>query len=253
MQQRLRKADAIERQPEFLFPERGEGWPEAALGQGDSGDCRQEQEDARRRSPAGEIERRRAHPVAERAQHRIGERALVPRPVVAAAIDEKGWSDQRSARRGAGLVRVHPRLRADDRRIVRRPAIGRHAEIARDRFEIVLGQDLRARHQLDVFLQEALRIRGALDQFGGAARNLDAGQRPVAKDVAHTIAELVAHLGDALVGCAAIGACVAAIFDQRDGGVRRADGRTCHPPADQADCSASGQTCKRLTISLSLR
>ena len=86
-----------------------------------------------------------------------------------------------------------------------------------------LGQGLRARHQLDVFLPEALRIRGALDQLGGAARNLDAGQRPVAKDVAHAIAELIAHFRDPLVRRAAIGACVAAIFDQRDGGVRRTE------------------------------
>ena len=80
MQERQRKADAIERQPEFVFLERGEGLSEAAVGHCDGDDCRQEQEDARRRSPAGEIERRRAHPVAKRAQHRISKRALVPGP-----------------------------------------------------------------------------------------------------------------------------------------------------------------------------
>jgi hypothetical protein len=89
---------------------------------------------------------------------------------------------------------------ADDGGIVRRAAIGRHAEVARDRDQVVLGQDLRAGHQLHVLVPEAPGVGGALDQFGGAARKLDPDQRPMAKDVAHAIAELVAHLGDALVG-----------------------------------------------------
>jgi hypothetical protein len=38
--------------------------------------------------PAGEIERRRAHLVTERAWHRISQRAFVPWPVATAAIDE---------------------------------------------------------------------------------------------------------------------------------------------------------------------
>ena len=207
--------------PELLLPERGEARPERGVGQSDRDQRRQQQQDARGRSPAREVERRRAHPMAERPQHRVGKRAFVPRSVVAAAIDEESRREQRAARGGAGLVRVHPRLCPNRGRIVRRPAIGGYAEIAGDGFDIVLGQNLRPGHELDVLIPESLRVGGALDQLGGAAGKLDSGQRPVAKDVAHAIAELVAHLGDALVGRAAIGAGVAAIFDQRDGGARR--------------------------------
>jgi hypothetical protein len=46
------------------------------------------------------LERGRAHPVAERAEHRVAQRAFVPWPIVAAAIDEEGGGDDRAARRG---------------------------------------------------------------------------------------------------------------------------------------------------------
>lgn len=221
MQERQRKAAAVEGKAEPLLPERGEARPQGGVGQGDGDNRRQQQQDARRGSPAGEIERRRAHPVAECAQHRVGQRAFVPRPVVAAAIDEEGWSDDRPARRGAGLVHIDTRLRADDRRIVRPAAIGGNAEVACDRNDVVLGQGLRARHQLDV------RVSGPLDQFGGAAGKFDADERPMTEDIAHPVAELIAHFGDPLVRGAAIGACVAAVFDERDGGVRRAEDVVC--------------------------
>jgi hypothetical protein len=71
-----------------------------------------------------------------------------------------------------------------------------------------------------VFVPKALRIRGALDQLGGASGKLDPNERPMTEDIAHAVAELIAHLGDPLVSRTAIGACVAAIFDERDGGVR---------------------------------
>ena len=158
----------------------------------------------------------------ERAQHRIGKRAFVPRPVITAAIDEEGRGDDRPAGGGAGLVRVDPRLRADNRRLVRRPAIGGDAEVARDGVHVVLGQGFGARHQLDMRIPEILRVFGPLDQFGGAAGKLDADERPMAEDVAHAPAELVAHFRDPLVRRAAIGTRVAAVFDQRDGGVRSA-------------------------------
>ena len=41
--------------------------------------------------------------------------------------------------------------------------------------------------------------------------------------VSNAVAELIAHLGDACVGGAAMRAVVAAIFHQRDGGGRRAE------------------------------
>ena len=94
---------------------------------------------------------------------------------------------------------------------------------SRDLNEVVFGQGLRARHQLDVRVPEALGVLGALHQFGGAAGKIDADERPMAEDIAHAVAELIAHLGDPLVSRAAIGACVAAIFDERDGGVRRTE------------------------------
>ena len=41
------------------------------------------------------------------------------------------------------------------------------------------------------------------------------------EDIAHPVAELIAHFAIRSFA-AAIGACVAAVFDERDGGVRRA-------------------------------
>ena len=99
----------------------------------------------------------------------------------------------------------------------------RQAEVVGDGAQVVLGQRLRARHQLDVRVPELLRIVGALHQLGGAARDVAAGERPMPEDVAQPIAELVAHLGDALVGRAAMRAGVAAVFDQRDLGVLGAE------------------------------
>ena len=110
------------------------------------------------------------------------------------------------------------------------------AETPRSRataMQIVLGQGLRARHQLDVRVPEALGIGGSLHQFGGAAGKLDADERPMAEHIAHAVAELIAHFGDPLVGGAAIGAGVAAIFDQRDGGAPRSQdmvGSVIHRP-----------------------
>ena len=99
--------------------------------------------------------------------------------------------------------------------------------------QIVLGQDLRARHQLDVRVPETLRVGRALDQFGRAAGKIDADERPMAENIAHAVAELIAHLRDPLIGGAAIGAGVAAVFDERDGGARRSQdmvGSVIHRP-----------------------
>jgi len=173
--------------------------------------------------------------MSERAEHRVGEGALVPWPVITTAIDEEGRRDHPAARRKATLVRFHPSLRARNRRIVLRAAVRGRAEVARHRAHVVLGQGFRARHQLDVRVPEALGIGGALHQLGGAAGKLDADQRPMAEDVAQAIAELVAHFGDPLVGRAAIGAGVASIFDERDGCIRWAEnvvGLLVHRPVE---------------------
>ncbi len=78
-------------------------------------------------------------------------------------------------------------------------------------------------------------IAGALDQLGGAAGELDADERPVAEDIAQAVPQLIAHFRDALVGRAAIGAGVAPVFDQRDGGVGRPEnviGLVVHRPIE---------------------
>ena len=152
-------------------------------------------------------------------EHRIGKRACVPRAVVAAAVDEEGRRDPHAARARAALIRLHPRPRAPGGRFGCRGIVPRQAQSALDRPQVVLGQRLRARHQLEMRLPEPLRIVGPLDQLGGAPGEVAAADRPMAEDVAQAIAELVANLGDLLVGGPAVGTVVAAVLDQRDLGV----------------------------------
>jgi hypothetical protein len=85
---------------------------------------------------------------------------------------------------------------------------------------------------LPVRVPEAFGVLGPLDQFGGAAGKFDADERPMTEDIAHPVAELIAHFGDPLVRDAAIGACVAAVFDERDGGVRRGEDVVGHRPIE---------------------
>src|SRR5271165_1048680 len=95
-----------------------------------------------------------------------------------------------------------------------------HAEVGSDRDKIVPGQHLRARHQLDMRVPEPLRTVGPLDQLGRWSGERVAGERLVAEHITQTIAEFVPHLADPLVGRAAVGASIAAVFDQSD---RRVD------------------------------
>ena len=81
---------------------------------------------------------------------------------------------------------------------------------------IVLGETLRARHELDVRVPEARRIGAVLDQLGGAPGDLAIGHRAMAEDVAQAVAEAIADLGDLLVGRPAVRAVVAAVLDQGD-------------------------------------
>ena len=62
----------------------------------------------RPRAPADEVQRRHAGAMTERAEHRIGQRALVPRAVVTAAVDEEGRREHHAAGAGAGHVGVDP-------------------------------------------------------------------------------------------------------------------------------------------------
>ena len=130
--------------------------------------------------------------MAEPAEHRVGERALVPRAVVAAAVDEEGRREHHAARARAALVGVDPRLGAPGGLCGGLRVVLRQAQIVRDGVQVVLGQGLRARHQLDMRVPEALGIVRALDQLGGAPGEVAAGQRPMAEDVAQAVAELVA-------------------------------------------------------------
>ena len=125
---------------------------------------------------------------------------------------------------GAFDVGVDAGLRAFGRqerflRIIRRQ--GQHAG---DGAQIRLGQSGGARHQGDVRIPEVLGVGSVFDEFGGLSGDLDTDERIVAKDVADALAELIADLGDAFVGGAAIGAGIAAIFDEGDFGVRGAEG-----------------------------
>jgi hypothetical protein len=86
--------------------------------------------------------------------------------------------------------------------------------------QIVFIQSGRARHQGDVRVPEAAGLH-ALHQLRRATRDFAARDRPVPVYVAHTVAEAVADVGDALVGGAAVPAVVAAVFDQRDIGIGR--------------------------------
>ena len=99
----------------------------------------------------------------------------------------------------------------------------RQAEIAADSNQIILGQRLRTRHQGDVGIPEAPVAAGALGQFGGAAGDVAAGYWPVAEDVAKAFAKLVANLGDPVVGRPAMRAGIAAVLDQGDRGIPRAE------------------------------
>ena len=150
----------------------------------------QQQQDAGRRRPAREVERRRAHAMAERAEHRVRKRALVPGPVVAAAVDEEGRREAHAARLRARYVGVDPLARGGAPPVrfcglgSARPSSS--ATAPRSSSVSVGG----ARHQRDVRVPEPIRRRRRLGQLGRAAGDVAPGQRPVAEHVAQPVAEL---------------------------------------------------------------
>lgn len=95
--------------------------------------------------------------------------------------------------------------------------------VPRNGDQIVLGQGFRTRHQLDMCSPEFVGAAGAFHQFGGAPGDIAADKGAMPEDVAQAFAEATADLDEFLVRCAAVGAGVAAIFNQRDLGVRRAE------------------------------
>ena len=150
------------------------------------------------------------------AEHRIGERAFVPRAVVTAAVDEEGRRDHHAAGARAPFIGLDPRLRAPGGLFGFLGVLPRQAQLARDGAQVVFGQFLRARHQFDVRTPEPLWILGALCQHGGAPGDVAVREWPMPKDVAQTLAQLVADLGDLLVGRPAVRARIAAVLDEGD-------------------------------------
>ena len=217
VQERQPKIGAADDEPELCVPDSLEAGPERRVAERHREERRDQQQQARRRRPGGEVEGGGADPVAEGAEHRVGERALVPGAVVAPAVHVEGRGDQHAARLRAPLVRLDPGARR--RRIVARRWI--LAELGRDHPEVVLGQRRRAGHQRLVRAPERRVVLRGLDELGGAAGDVAAGQRLVAEDVAQPVAELGASLDDVLVGGAAVGTGVAAVLDQRDLGLGR--------------------------------
>ena len=180
-----------------------------------------EQQQAGRRRPAREVERGGVHAVAERAEHRVGERALVPGAVVAAAVDEER---RRHAHAARARARRRPRRRAPGPRAAVGGVAGARGPRSRTTArEVVLGERLRAGHQLDVRAPERVLVRGGLRELGGAPREVAAGDRPVPEHVAQAVAEAVAQLRDLLVRRAAVRAGVAAVLDERQVRAGRAE------------------------------
>ena len=161
-----------------------------------------------------------AHAMTEPADHGIDKRTLVPGAVIAPPVDEEGRREHDAACARALLVRLDTRLGALDR-FLSLDCVRRGPEVIGYGSEVVLRQLARSRHQGDMGVPERLGVGRTLDQIGGAAGKLVAGERPMPEHIAQAVAKLIAHFGDALVGRAAMGTGIAAIFNQRDGSVGR--------------------------------
>ncbi len=212
------EAGRADGQAELLLPERLEIGAHPGIGDGNGDDGGEQQQHACGGAPAGEVEGCGADAMAQPAEHGIGERALVPRAVVAAPVDEERRRNEDAARMRAALVGIDalPGVRDEPGRGTGGRGHG-DLEIGGDDVEVFLGERFRARHQLDVRVPEGFRIRRAFDQDGGAAREAVVAQRPMTKDIAQTVAELIADIGDVLVGRAAVRAGIAAVLDKGDG------------------------------------
>ena len=82
--------------------------------------------------------------------------------------------------------------------------------------QVVLRQIARARHQLDVRAPEGIFAGRRFGNLRGLPREIAAGDRPLAEDVAQPVAVAVAQAHDFLVRGAAVRAGVAAVLDQRE-------------------------------------
>jgi hypothetical protein len=93
----------------------------------------------------------------------------------------------------------------------------KEAERRDDGLQVALGERRRARYQGDVGRAEL----GVIGKLRRGTRQLAADERAVPEQVAQTLPELAADLGDALVGGAAVWAGIAALFEQGDGRIAR--------------------------------
>lgn len=152
--------------------------------------------------------------VAERAEHRVGQRAFVPGPRVTAAVDEERWRDSHAAAPRALDVPAHPRPRRRECRLVCGVA-RRQVEALRDPREVSWRERRSALHQRLVNLPKlSRRLVGILRQFGGAGRVLAAGDWEVPEHVPHPIAEPAPQPRNDIVDRVAAGARVTAVLDQ---------------------------------------
>jgi len=112
------------------------------------------------------------HTMPQRAEHRIGERALIPGAVVTAPVDEKVGVKRTPLANALSMSRSTRRLaRAAIASAV--SASSRVNQSVGHGAQIVLGQRVRTRHQRDVRIPELRVIRGRLRKFGrGRAMSL---------------------------------------------------------------------------------
>ena len=98
-----------------------------------------------------------------------------------------------------------------------------HAEVGGHRDEVIPCELHRPCHQLDVRGPESLgRLRQLSERFG-PKREAVVRERPVPQGLADTVVELVARLRGVLVGSPAVRSRVAAVLDERDLGIGRAE------------------------------
>src|SRR6185312_12441327 len=204
-------------QPQIGVPELFEAVPHRRIDDQDCDDGGQQQQNAGRRRPTRKSQRRRAHAMAERSQHRIGERSGVPGPVIAPRIDEEGRRETNPARACARDIVFHMRVRPLRSFLRRRFIFHGNMELFGDHPQIVFRERARTRHQRDMRFPERVGRGRVFDQFRRALGDIAAGDRAMPEHIAQPLAELAPHFGDALVRGAAMGAIVATIFDKGDG------------------------------------
>ena len=150
-------------------------------------------------APSARSHRRRMHAVAKRAEHRFRERRLVPRPVVAAPIDEECRCHPHAARACTSDVCLDARPPAGARRN-RGFVVAGSSEVAGHGVQVFLGKRGRAGHQRDVCAPEGVEVRCGLGDFRCAAGEVIGGDRQLPEHVAQAVAEAVAQVRDLVVG-----------------------------------------------------